>query len=238
MLQERMRLLRVHRNRSTQLSNRTVNFLLNVGTTSLTPSQSRMMVDTWVNHPEAVAKAVNKLRTFEALSPEITPPWTVDPLVAREWGSPVVCRHLLTSHSGRGIEIVGPGVDIPDAPLYTKYIKKTSEWRVHVAFGEVIDVTRKIRDPNREVTDWQVRNHSNGFIFARESGEPPSPSITLYALEAIKALGLDFGAVDIVWSNYYQRAYVLEVNSAPGMEGQTLDAYVEAFEARIEEMMA
>ena len=30
----------------------------------------------------------------------------------------------------------------------------------------------------------------------------------------------------------YQQAYVLEINTAPGLEGSTLDAYAEAFQER------
>jgi D-alanine-D-alanine ligase-like ATP-grasp enzyme len=36
---------------------------------------------------------------------------------------------------------------------------------------------------------------------------------------------LDFGAVDVIWNEKQQRAYVLEVNTAPGLEGQTVDDY-------------
>ena len=149
----------------------------------------------------------------------------------------VVCRHLLRSNSGRGIEIIDPGVDIPDAPLYTEYVKKASEWRVHVAFGNVIDVTRKIKDPTREVTNWQVRNHDNGFIFVRESGEPPCQSIITHALKAVDLLGLDFGAVDVIWNQHQERAYVLEVNTAPGLDGETtLNAYTKAIKQHIKEL--
>ena len=40
---------------------------------------------------------------------------------------------------------------------------------------------------------------------------------------------LDFGAVDLIWNEHENKCYVLEVNSAPGIEGTTLQQYVTAF---------
>ena len=37
------------------------------------------------------------------------------------------------------------------------------------------------------------------------------------ATKAVAALGLDFGAVDVIYNEKYGRAYVLEVNTAPGL---------------------
>jgi D-alanine-D-alanine ligase-like ATP-grasp enzyme len=41
---------------------------------------------------------------------------------------------------------------------------------------------------------------------------------------------LDFGAVDVIYNRAQDKAYVLEVNTAPGLEGSTLDNYVEAIQ--------
>ena len=53
------------------------------------------------------------------------------------------------------------------------------------------------------------------------------------ALNAIEDLQLDFGAVDVVVSGYSGGAFVLEVNSAPGLEGTTVQKYVEAIEGLV-----
>jgi hypothetical protein len=42
-------------------------------------------------------------------------------------------------------------------------------------------------------------------------------------------LELDFGAVDLIWNENQNVVYVLEVNTAPGMEGTTLENYCDAF---------
>ena len=188
-----------------------------------------------VNLPANVSRAANKLRFFQLAQDTVrVVPWTVDKAAAAAWGSKVVCRHELNGHSGAGIEIVEPGVDIPDAPCYTKYIVKESEWRIHVAFGRVIDSTRKIRDPDFVgEPNWAVRNHAGGFIFARNSGQPSEDTIR-QAVAAVEASGLDFGAVDVMVSKATRShpevlSYVLEINTAPGLVGTTITNYAEAF---------
>jgi len=49
-----------------------------------------------------------------------------------------------------------------------------------------------------------------------------------FSVGAVKALGLDYGAVDVVLG-VNGRFYVLEVNTAVGMEGTILKAYTNKF---------
>ena len=186
-----------------------------------------------LNNTEAVAKASNKLRFFEAVSEAVSvPPFTTSKEVAKEWaaaGKTVICRTLLNGHSGAGIVLADKPEDVVKAPLYTEYVPKKEEYRVHVFNGEIIHFSRKARKkevPDKEV-NWKVRNHGNGFIFQHENFELPI-DCAVQSLKAIKEIGLDFGAVDVIWNDKQQKAYVLEVNTAPGIEGVTLERYVEA----------
>jgi glutathione synthase/RimK-type ligase-like ATP-grasp enzyme len=77
-----------------------------------------------------------------------------------------------------------------------------------------------------------IRNAANGWVFAVNDVRFTSPEIEekvrSYSVAAVKALGLDFGAVDIIVNKKGTEAYVLEVNTAPGIESPTvLAAYVE-----------
>lgn len=194
-----------------------------------------------LNWPHRVKIATNKLSFFGYLfGPESnnpyndvfvkTPDWTDKIEEAKKWqheGHVIVARQKLTGHSGDGIIIVEKGEPIPDAPLYTKYIFKDKEFRVHVVGGKVIDTQRKIRDPDREVVTWKVRSHQNGFIYAR-NGIVASEQRDSLAIAACQAIGLDFGAVDII-QDKAGVFYVLEINTAPGLEGQTVERYAEAF---------
>lgn len=198
--------------------------LVNWGTTVAPP----VAVKKIINDAQAVGLCINKYHTFAALTGKDVPtvPWTANKAVAKEWqakGWTVVVRETLTGHSGAGILIIEEGQEIPDAPLYTRYIFKEKEFRVHATQTEVFDTRRKIRDPKKEPTDWKIRSAKNGFIFAAKNVEP-SEARDKVAIDAVKALGLDFGAVDIV-EDKHGKFFVLEVNSAPGLEGQTVEKY-------------
>lgn len=201
---------------------------------------------TFINDPSNVRIAGNKLRTFEVLAAargfalagqgesfaEI-PEFTTDYETACQWvveGKVVVCRTKLNGHSGAGIILAAREEDVVrDCPLYVKYIKKAKEFRVHVAFDEVIDVQAKRKRVDFEgETDFAIRNHQNGWVYCRENIEEPA-DLREQAKRAILTLGLDFGAVDIIYNQHYNKCYVLEVNTAPGLEGTSVDIYKAAF---------
>ena len=199
-----------------------------------------------LNHPAAVACASNKLATFDKFYEHgiRTPEYTRSPEIAREWIEGyidrrsnsqcdykcVYARTKLRGHSGNGIVILRDlNDDFPVAQLYTKGIKTNAEFRAHVFKNQVIDVTQKLRRSTllREEINFDVRNYTNGWVFARVGVHLPEQAQTL-AVDAISALQLDFGAVDLIHgrdNNYY----VLEVNTAPGLMGTTLSSYARAF---------
>lgn len=194
---------------------------------------------TLINNPDAVKRASDKLKFFE--NAECRKPWyTTDWMEAGDYrdgnNCTIVVRHVLNGHSGEGIELSEPGAYMPEeAPLYTAYVPKKNEYRVHVFRGQVIDVQRKAR--KRDVPDdqvnWKVRNYANGFIFARNGDAlwDVPPDVLEQATRAVASLGLHFGAADVIFNDRRQLAYILEVNTAPGLEGTTLENYTAAFNA-------
>lgn len=194
-----------------------------------------------LNPANRVAYISNKLTAFQLFKEKEVPipDFTTDKETAKEWvagGKIVVCRQVLNGHSGEGIVIAEKEIDIVDAPCYTAYIKKDAEYRVHVMKFqegyEVIDAQRKIRDPNREPTNWKVRSHHNGFLFARDNLVLPEVVRTA-ATQALEAAGLDFGGIDIVFKQRANKAFVLEVNTAVGLENTTVTNYASAFKRRL-----
>lgn len=188
-----------------------------------------------INPPDKVKIASNKLdffMTMDVKDKEVVPPfWThTDRSQIPESAYPIVCRTVLDGHSGAGIVIAKSPDELVSAPLYVKYIKKQQEFRVHVGDGEVIAVQRKAR--RRDVADadvnWEVRSKDNGFVFVRNGFDTPD-SVTDVATRAVAAVGLDFGAVDVVFNERESKAYVLEINTAPGIEGTTVEDYVRYF---------
>lgn len=188
----------------------------------------------WLNNTVNVAIAADKLESFIRLTKNNVscPEWTIDKEVAKAWTQKyvVLARTKLNGHSGQGIVVCDKGtVDFPDAPLYVKYKKKAAEFRVHVFQGNVIDYQQKKKRADYEgKVDSKIRSFDNGWVFCREQVEVPQQVFDV-AVQAVGALGLDFGAVDMIWNGFEQRAYALEVNTAPGLEGETMFSYVIAF---------
>jgi hypothetical protein len=141
----------------------------------------------------------------------------------------VVCRTRLNGHSGDGIVLARNRLELVDCNLYVRYVKKAEEYRVHVGKGcSIISLQKKMRRLDAENPNFAIRNHQNGFIYAREGVDPPEGVITA-ACSSLDATGLDFGAVDVIWNNHYSKAYVLEINTAPGLAGTTVTDYCDYF---------
>jgi len=125
------------------------------------------------------------------------------------------------------LQIENATLELPKAPLYVLYKKKRSEYRVHVFNGQVIDVSEKRKRRGIDRDDGYIRNLANGWVFCRDGIVEPADLRDL-AIRAVQALGLNFGACDIIWNERENKCYVLEVNTAPGLEGTTLQRYVDA----------
>lgn len=174
-----------------------------------------------------VTRAQCKLATFKALAgAEISIP----PFAERREDIdtfPVVCRTKLRGHSGDGIVIATKPEELVDAPLYTKYIKKKDEYRVHVFRDRAFFIQRKARKLDVEEPNWMVRNLAGGFVFVEVGREDVPECVIDNAVRSIAALGLDFGGVDVVFNEREQKAYVLECNTACGLEERTAAKYAE-----------
>ena len=202
--------------------------IINWGSSTIRETRAKVL-----NMPFFVDLASDKLKSMQIFSEQgvRVPEWTTSREAAQamiDRGGTVLARTLLKAHSGRGIVSCGGDQPLVEAPLYCRYVKKAEEYRVHVLRGEVIDMQRKVKAPDREVRDWQIRNHANGFIFQRNELAVPA-DVTEQAVKAVFALGLDFGAVDVGWNKHEGQAYVYEVNTAPGLTGSTLVNYAEKF---------
>lgn len=192
-----------------------------------------------LNKPAAVNIAANKLMALQALKNAGVriPDFTTSLAEAQRWlnnFNVVVERHELRGNSGEGIRIVTLHDDemedsLQYAPLYTKFIPKTAEFRVHVFRGEVLDyIEKKKLVGERRPANFNkyISSINYGWVFSR-TGVMDVPEVRQLAIKAVAALGLDFGAVDIVYADGLP--YVLEVNTAPGLSGITLVKYANAF---------
>jgi glutathione synthase/RimK-type ligase-like ATP-grasp enzyme len=190
-----------------------------------------------INDYKAVGSAINKLIAFQIMEGKgvSVPPYTTSVSKAQAWmpKDKVVARATLTGHEGAGISIHSMG-SLPQVPLYVKYIPKKKEFRVHVCGDKIIDRQQKVLKAGTQPHSWEVRNTANGFIFQRQGINVPT-DVDTQALAAVKALSLDVGAVDVIWNESQNKAYVLEVNTAPGLEGTSLEIYSKALRQLIKD---
>lgn len=153
---------------------------------------------------------------------------------ANKWvgeGCTVFGRKLLTASCGKGIVIYEPekkAVSEQDqCPVYTKYKKKKREFRVHVFKDKVVRVVeKKLRSDWNGPRESKIRNLANGYVFCSCENEPAG--IRDLAVHAAKVVASDFKGVDIGYNEKENKLFVIEVNSAPGIEGQNVQAYVNA----------
>jgi len=216
---------------------------------SVVPDSSNLLILNWgagsvpyrlatiVNRPERVSRAANKLRFFEDMAVNnsgIILEFSTSYHTAQQWledGAYVCSRAVLSGNSGEGLVITNQLSELPNnSPLYTKYKPKAAEFRVHVIDCAVVRVQKKVypkqKNKDKEI-NWKIRNHENGFIFqAAENSEIPRAVLDA-AVTSIQVTQLDFGGVDVIWNQKEQKPYVLEVNTAPGIEGRTLEVYGE-----------
>ena len=189
---------------------------------------------------QSASNAVNKLEVLNKLSSFNPIFFTTSIQEARHWVNygVVYCRTKLNASQGEGIVLAHTKEELVEAPLYTLEIKPVvAEYRVHVFNNKIIDIVqkKKLSSERREElgveVNHRIRNHANGYIFAREGVEVPG-QVKDIALSSISILNLNFGAVDIVWDG--ELAFVLEVNTAPGIEGTTVVKYSDAIEEYIQ----
>lgn len=184
-----------------------------------------------INSPDAIARASNKRRALLALEeagvpiPKLltgdSPPDY--PLVGRP------DRH----RAGQGFYLCQDFNDFlwaeaHGATHYMQYIEGGREFRVHVAFGKSIKLAEKIELVPTAIIN-RPRNFHNGFVFNYPHNFNHKVTLRRVAIAAVEALGLDFGAVDVIYKD--RQFYVLEVNTAPALTSQsdTLERYVRAF---------
>lgn len=180
---------------------------------------------------ENVRVAQCKLATFKALGAagvRVPNFWEPEDRVVNP-DFPVVCRTKLRGHSGDGIVIANNADELVAAPLYTKYVKKKDEYRVHVLRDKAFFIQRKARKLDNDNPNWLVRNLAGGFVFVEAPADEVPADVINQAVATIAALNIDFGGVDVIWNDKEGKAYVLEVNTACGLEDRTADKYQQAF---------
>jgi len=145
-------------------------------------------------------------------------------------------RRYLNASCGKGIVVEEPNETsnfTMRLPVYTKYKKKKREFRVHIYKDKVVAVTEKRRRAGFEgERDTKIRNLANGYVFCQTVNNEPS-GLRELALSASRVSASDFKGVDIGYNERNNDLFIIEVNSAPGIAGSNIAAYVAAIIATI-----
>lgn len=148
-------------------------------------------------------------------------PTGANPMNPEAMRYPLLGRTL--SHSGgTDIRIAFGPEDVPNciaagSQFFVPYIRSTKEYRVWIYRRRHLGTYEKWLAYPRKFKGIG-RNYENGWAFRLVTAEAvPRQAVELSA-RAVAALDLDFGAVDII-QGVDGVFHVLEVNSAPGVEG-------------------
>ena len=178
-------------------------------------------------------QSVDKLTQYQWFQDNEIPAleFTNHDLTAAAWveeGSTIFGRKYLNASCGKGIVVIEKLEDFVPCPVYTLYKKKKREFRVHVFKDQVVAVTEKKRrkEFNGE-RDTKIRNLANGYVFTQTVVDEPEGLRDL-ALRAARVSSSDFRGVDVGYNQLKDELFVIEVNSAPGIQGTNLNKYLEA----------
>ena len=166
---------------------------------------------------------------------------------AREWaaeqGEKVMCRTLISSHSGRGIVVARNPDQIVEAPLYSRYFRKQREYRVYVGWavddqgfnsGILVTYAASKRNPQTEqVVDRDsllIRSSEQGWVYQTENPTAlpfaVDDAICSFTCELVDKTHDDsltsYGwllALDILYRE--GEAKIVEANLAPGLSETT-----------------
>lgn len=117
--------------------------------------------------------------------------------------------------------------------FFVKYIPKEAEFRVHVLGDNVPNICQKVPSENTTNHHPHVWCSPRGWTLVDYDGKY-SKELTDVAIRATKALGYDFGAVDIGLGKD-DKFYIFEINSAPRLSKTRRKFYATYFRQKEKE---
>lgn len=201
------------------------------------------MTEKLINPFKAVAICANKKLFFQAMSvsdgPRI-PEFTTDLKTAQDWALSGLVVLGRKEHGSAGKDVAffeEKPEKFLGSDLWLQYKKKKQEYRIHIMGGEVLMMQQKVlptTDPEgkpipRDSVDFRIRTHRTGFVFKKQDVNPPADVLKQAnkAFKILAAKGLDFGAIDVIYNKAEDQAYVLECNTAPGLEETSISTYAD-----------
>jgi len=169
-----------------------------------------------LNARAGAANKLQQLRQFRDGGILVPPFWEKVPTAPQDF--PVLGR-TASHHGGRDIKLL---MQPDDLKFYTgldyfiRYIPRQTEFRTWIYRRRHLGTYEKIQT---KASNRIGANYRNGFSFQLVNADSVPEGLRDIAARAVDLLGLDFGAVDVLRGTD-SKLYVLEVNTAPGVEGE------------------
>lgn len=183
-----------------------------------------------INTPGIINLASNKLAWSRRLSENgiFTPLYSTEEPSATDY--PIIVRTTLSGFGGAGIHVCENAEQWRHFAehYWTRFIKISSEFRVHVLGGTIVRLFRKVRETGEPEEQFPIRNLQRGYSFKLSSLDTKQKLVSLVGtlLTVIGATEKTMLALDVGWTD---RGWLfLEGNSAPAMANEnTRKLYVE-----------
>lgn len=192
-----------------------------------------------LNPGPILKETVDKLKLFRLLTKkglrEYLPNYWTHPDDIPDNAFPIFCRTTTKGCDGAGIVIANNREELVNAPLYTAALKDTTEYRVTILKGYgITDIQTKLPRAGQDPHPL-IKTYANGYGFQRKPVDKYDESVlTAFAAMILTATGLDFCGIDVLYKN--GECYILEVNTAMGLEGDALERFARGIEALVEKM--
>lgn len=181
--------------------------------------------DISTNTPEQIKICSNKKTFSTLLGNNFWTPKFYDVPELDKLSFPLVIRESLALSHGKGIHVVEDENNfnlIWKAGMYfTEYIFLDFELRVHILKGEIVKIFKKELKNNDD--KFPIRN--NDSCNFKLKNKDNFPKLDVVVEELYKNFPISFVALDIGWSKKNQNYFVLEANSAPGLNELTANLY-------------
>lgn len=221
-----------HRQLRSLLPRMPFRYTVRFGTSGMTPNRVQ------INLPAAIQNAADKKLMKECFTAAgvKTAKWHHGdkgdlrfPLVAKHrMGSRGTGVYLLQDQSAYDsfVQLRG-GLGITPQFIYEQFKDYAREYRLHVTEEGCFYACRKVRTEACQ-DRWKFSDGTVWLLESNPSFHKPSNWVEIEAecVKALKSCGLDFGACDVKVARD-GRFFILEINSAPGLEEHTLAAYVQ-----------
>ena len=171
-----------------------------------------------INPPASVRVSTDKIKTYEAFVKAGVPTCeyvTNQKDIPKKWKW-IVCRETINGRNCEGVTITQQENIVKDCPLYTKFFDHDEEHRIVVFKGQIVARYMKtnLKDGEYELTHMLEDGYSD---------------IDKTAIQACRAVGLDYAGVDVLHSNHTGKHIALEINSGPLLTAEAEEFFINHF---------